>query len=48
MQRENAIPDARRDDVPLEAFVLALLGLLEDPQPAITTPDTTTTAIGMR
>ncbi|MGO9975154.1 MAG: hypothetical protein ACLP01_20610 [Solirubrobacteraceae bacterium] len=31
------------------ALLLALLGLLEDPQPAITsTPDATTTAIGMR
>ena len=45
MQRENASPPVD----PLEALLLALLGLLEPPQPAITgTPETTTTAIGRR
>jgi hypothetical protein len=43
MHDANLIPAAAR----LEALLLGLVGLLDDPQPAITsTPDTTATAIG--
>jgi hypothetical protein len=45
MQSAYLIPAAAGFD----ALLLALLGLFDDPQPAITsTPDTTATAIGER